>query len=467
MNIIEPLQKPNTEEELPGQLDSQFRAIWVDAWGKGILTPEQVTELVDTAEKNHFNAIVAEVRKAGDAYYDSAYEPKAKNIQKGFDPLADLLEKAHSKGIEVHAWLVAYRIWKGDTLPPLKKHVFYTHPEWRTLKNTGEDQNEEGYYLDPGLPEVEDYLTRIYLDVVSKYAVDGLHFDYIRYPGKEWGYNPKAVKRFQSQFKRNDIPDPKDPDWCAWRRKQVSNLVRKVYVEATAQRPKLKVSAATIAWNSFPKEYYLCSSYAEVLQDWDSWMKEEILDFMVPMLYKREFVPEQAKDFRQWLTTFQKKSYSRSIYPGLGAYLNSIPKTLIQARKVMNLGFPGIAFYCYQATNNEEISNKQFFETVGKKLFKSSISLPEMKWKTKPVNGIIRGVITDKVTKQPIDHARIWLAGTSHTVVSDGTGFYAFTRVLPGVYNITVSKTGYAAEAQQGTAVVAGRVTSRDIALSR
>src|SRR5690625_1941441 len=91
----------------------ELRGIWVDTWGAGFKTAAQIDQLIADAQAANFNAIFPQVRKRGDAYYNSLIEPKATDVSSNFDPLAYLIQKAHAANppIEVHAWMVAYPIW--------------------------------------------------------------------------------------------------------------------------------------------------------------------------------------------------------------------------------------------------------------------------------------------------------------------------------------------------------------------
>lgn len=464
---MDPKDEAMVPEEVAVPEQGQFRAIWVDSWNAGMLTPEQTAGMIETAAASGCNALIVEVRKAADACYDSSFEPRAENLADGYDPLADIVEKAHARGIEVHAWLVTYRAWKGENPPQSPDHIYHTHPEWMTRNFAGESDHPEGFYLDPGVPEAQEHIANVFIDVAKKYPVDGLHFDYVRYPGRDWGYNPIAVARFQEEFNRRDVPTPDDPDWCNWRRAQVTTLVRKIYVNAMAVSRKLKITASTITWGTFPKEYHGTSAYATTLQDWSAWMEEGILDANIPMNYKRESDPEQAKDFKLWCQGAVKRSFDRHVYMGLGPFINPIAKTLTQIRKAMSLGCQGLVFFSYHGTNSDQLPREQFYETLAKKVFTQPAAMPEMPWKTRPTAGMMRGMVRDKHSEKPIPHARVWLAGTSLTALTDGTGYYAFPSVPPGIYNISVSKSGYATMTQQGTAVVAGNVTTMEIIISK
>ena len=107
-----------------------------------------------------------------------------------------------------------------------------------------------------------------------------------------WGYNPVALARFHAATGRSDRPLPNDPQWSQWRRDQITNIVRKVYVEAHAINPYLRMSADTITYGDGPQAYggdwTQTRPYRETLQDWRGWMQEGILDTNIPMNYKRE-----------------------------------------------------------------------------------------------------------------------------------------------------------------------------------
>ncbi|HEY3297564.1 MAG TPA: family 10 glycosylhydrolase, partial [Armatimonadota bacterium] len=174
---------------------SEFRALWVHNWRPGILCDAQVDQTVRWAKDCNINALVVQVRRVGDAYYDSAYEPRANNIEAGsdFDPLGCVIKKSKSSGMEVHAWFNVYRIGAKTGLPPMPNHVGAVHPEWLSKDDKGALYSEEGLFLDPGVPAVREHIVKIVADLVGKYDVDGVMLDYIRYPGKNWGYNDIAV----------------------------------------------------------------------------------------------------------------------------------------------------------------------------------------------------------------------------------------------------------------------------------
>src|SRR5688572_1025536 len=144
-----------------GQQPPEFRAFWAHAFSTTFDNAANVSALIDNIRAAKANAVIPEVRKRGDAYYNSLFEPRAPSIAPGYDPLADMIAKAHdtSNGkqrLEVHAWIVSYKIWGNQTNPPsATNHPYNLHPEWLTRDNTGATWDGTSYTFDPSHPDVQ------------------------------------------------------------------------------------------------------------------------------------------------------------------------------------------------------------------------------------------------------------------------------------------------------------------------
>src|SRR5690606_29912112 len=185
--------------------------------------------------------------------------------------------------LEVHAWIVVYPVDSSNN----PEHTSNKNPEWLTQNFDGAGDGQH----DPGHPGVHQYLRDISLELVTKYDIDGLHYDYIRYNGREWGYNPVAVERFQRLYNRADVPLPTDAEWSEFRRNQITQTVRRIYLYAIEARPEVKISASTITWSPGPADISDFSStrpYHDILSNWPAWMEEGILDLNIPMAYFRK-----------------------------------------------------------------------------------------------------------------------------------------------------------------------------------
>jgi uncharacterized lipoprotein YddW (UPF0748 family) len=452
--------------------DGEWRAMWAYSWGSGFLTPLQTSSMINTLAAHNFNVIIPEVRKAGDAYYVSAYEPPATNLQPGYDALADMIVKAHAAGIEVHPWIVTYRIWNTGFPSPPPSHPYAAHPEWLMADTTGNTLNGSNYYLDPGVPRVQDYVVNVVMDIVDNYDVDGFNLDYIRYQGSDWGYNTISQQRFQAEF---GAPPPTSSGaplwetWGQWRRDQVTDLVRKIYVHIQASKPHVVLTADSITWGSLG-DFTATDAYRSVFQDWRGWMQEGIVDAMLPMNYKDE--NSHGGQYRDWAQFAVENKGDRHAYIGQGCYINTLADSITQIEATRDLGADGHCQYQYQSTNDEGASDASFFATMASQVYTAPAATPAMPWKDNPNTGILAGTVTDAA--QPNDPIYAdWLyqvtvnlnGPESRTVTTDATGFYAFVNLPPGTYTVTFSKSGFVPQTVPGRAVTAGMVNMTDMAL--
>ena len=452
----------------------EYRVLWVDLFHDGLRTQKEADTMLQTAKDAGYNTVVIEVRKACDAYYNSQMEPRNPAVQSGFDPLHYITTRAHqfSPRMEVYAWLVTYRARiSGDSMWKNPNHVFQQHPEWLSQKKNGDKSgNSDTWFLDPGVPQVIDYNLLVVRDILSRYDVDGIIFDYVRYPesegsGNQWGYNPIAIKRFNELYKRSGTPAPDDPQFSEFRRLQIYDQVRKVYAHVRAWRPNVKIGAATITWGGLGSDFRQSSAYAEIMQNWPGMAMDGWLDVVMPMNYKRENNASQAKDHRDWarfLGMVSEQSGRAGVNIVDGETLNTLDGILAQISATRNLpGIDGIATYAYAEPRMDSgrIPDLDFFRAIRKNVFPDDVPVPEATWLTRPTDGLIKGVVARG--GKPVDGATVTLGNrTTHT---DGTGFYAFARVAPGNHTVSASM-GSVELGAVNVAVTAGGVAEGPIA---
>jgi len=454
----------------------------VDAWKAGFKNSSEVQQLVADARAGHFNALIVQARKRGDAYYNSRYEPRATDISSSFDPLAELVRQAHggTPRLEVHAWIVTFPIWASQTSKPSSaNHAYNLHPEWLMKNESGETWNGDNYQLDPGHPGVQEHTFSVAMDIVSRYDVDGFHFDYIRYPGRTWGYNEVALSRFNKRYNRSGQPASTDSTWLQWRREQVTALVRKIYLGAVALKPQVKLSAATITWApgiTSDAQWTGTSAYASVLQDWRAWMQEGILDLNVPMAYFRQTT--YAADWAAWTQFAKDHRYRRHVAVGAGIYLNSLSNSLVQIRSLRNTTptgnrADGLAGFCYGATSTDAtradflnaLTKPSSFDPNPTPVYQQVVPVPDMPWKTAPQYGHLKGLVLHGLTGDELDAATVRVTGpASKTLTTDGTGFYGAVDLSPGQYTLTASFSGLVSQSAP-VSVAAGQVTTHDFRL--
>ena len=359
------------------------------------------------------------------------------------------------------------------------------HPEWLSLSDTGANFDTEATKIDPGNPDAAEWTFRVYMDIVRHYDVDGIHMDFIRYGGDgktvgHWGYNAVSVARYNARYGTTGPPRWNDPRWQAWRRKQVTALVRRVYANATAIKPKLIVSAATICWGDAPRsdaEYNAGSAaYSQVFAPWRDWMREGILDLNCPMTYFSK--TRSAGPWRGWNTFVKDHQYGHQAALGVGAYLNSISNTLAMVKDTRQPTAhgnraAGTVLYCYDTTvnvNGHEVEgDTALFSALPQTgVFAHDVPPPVMPWKTHPKTGALMGTLLEADTLMPADGVDITLEdGKGHILrqtSTDGNGFFAFAGLPPRDYSLGFSPR-FAADADFrntlcGVGVSVGRTSS-------
>ncbi|MFC7217852.1 family 10 glycosylhydrolase [Streptomyces polyrhachis] len=453
---------------------AQWRSYWVDAFNAGIYTPAQVDALVQDALDVNANALIVQTARRYDCFCNNALYPRtdAAIAPAPYDPLAEIVSKGHAAGLEVHAWVNVNTMWNSATAPRSPEHVFNQHgpsatgsERWLNKKANGQELVGANAYVDPGHPAAVDYVVRGVQSIVRTYDVDGVNLDYVRYPDgssttthSDWGYNDVSVARFQHATGRTDVPAPSDAAWSDWRRAQVTNLVRKIYLGIWEVDPQARLSMDAITYGHGPQAvggWQSTRTYAEVLQDWAGWLDEGIMDTAVTMNYKREWNPDQALMFAEWSEFLADHQGERQAVNGPALYLNGIEDSLRQVRRALaptaaGNTAAGWSGYSYANPSMNVAANGLAVEraaleralTQGEEApFREKAAVPAMSWKESPRDGHVTGTLRLR-DGTPLDQAQVTLdplttGGASVTRPSDGSGWFGFAHVEPGVYLVT------------------------------
>lgn len=329
---------------------AEVRGAWVTSWDYGFFTPKEVDSTIAAAKKAGINALFIEVRKFADAYYDSKIEPRGRGMAADFDALAYTIKKAHAEGIQVHAWVVVYRAWCGAKSGPTDpNHIINKHPDWVVLDQDGKNWAGEGIYLDPGVPEVREYIVSVFEDIAKRYNVDGIQYDYVRYPGAKWGYSEAALKRYRADTGATAKPANDDAKWLAWKRDQVTSFVKLARDRIKAVAPKVIISAATICYGGAPSDFTKTSAYADCCQDWKKWMEQGLIEINIPMNYKPETSERSKRSFRGWTDITGKWRGKGVVYQGIDAEGQSAASMLKQIDYCRSVGQTGFVLFPFNA----------------------------------------------------------------------------------------------------------------------
>ena len=500
--LVVPLAPSAAQDAGSSPANEEFRAFWVDAFNPGIYTPAQVEALVADASALGANALFVQLSRRFDCFCNNALYPRTDaNIAPApYDPLAAVIEEAHAAGIQVHAWINATTLWNLATPPSSPDHAFNQHgptadgrDRWLAKRADGAELIGNNAYIDPGHPDAVDYVVAGVTSVIENYDVDGVNFDYIRYPDfnstttqSDWGYNEVALARFQAATGRTDVPEPTDAEWSDWRRDQVTNLVRKLYLASYEADPSVAVSFNTVTYAFGPQTYGSWEQtrpYAEVMQDWRDWMREGIVDLNVPMNYKRNWLDDQAQMNAEWNEVIADWQYDRHAIVGSALYLNEIEDTVEQIRQALAptaagnevVGWTGYSYANPSLTglgqprdvrDQERAALIEALTTEspdgGAPVFADPAPVPEMTWKTQPTTGHLAGRVESR-HDGALDQATITLVRRGEvvaTTLTDGSGWFGFVDVEPGRYQVRVDAEDLGGPVVEVTRVQAGSLTT-------
>ncbi|GAA4154733.1 glycoside hydrolase family 10 protein [Actinomadura keratinilytica] len=241
-------------------------------------------KLLDHARAMNLNAVFVQIRPNSDAFYDSPYEPWSQWItgtpgkDPGYDVLKFMLDEAHARGLEFHAWFNPYRVSRqGDVNKLAPDSPARRHPDW--VRKYG-----KGLWYDPGLPEVRDLVVKAVMDVVRKYDIDAVHFDDYFYPYPEAGAGEFPD---QATYKTYGKGMGKD----AWRRQNVDTLVKTVSERVHQAKPWVRFGISPFGvWRNDTSDpagspTRALQSYDDIHADTRKWIREGWIDYVTPQLY--------------------------------------------------------------------------------------------------------------------------------------------------------------------------------------
>jgi uncharacterized lipoprotein YddW (UPF0748 family) len=249
----------------------------------------------------------------------------------------------------VHAWVNTFFVGTGSL-------VYRQHgADWGNRTSDGSSAG----YLDPGVPEVQIYTHKVLIDIARRYDIDGLHLDFIRYPGSDWGYSPVATALYMLQTGATAVPAADDPAWQEWRRARVTAFVRDLHQDLQAQKPSVKLSGALICYGGAPADaagWTSTSAYGSVYQDWRDWLVKGYLDIGVPMNYDSDWSNREKGWFDQWLAFEKDSGFAGHVITGVGVFLNYPEQSLSQIRRALAPSARGnhvlgVAIYSYASTS--------------------------------------------------------------------------------------------------------------------
>lgn len=298
----------------------EMRAVWLTTnWGldwpsaparnprEAVRQQQELRNMLDALAYMGFNTIFFQARIRGEVFYPSAYEPWSRIVSgtagksPGYDPLAFVIKECHDRGMECHAWMVT--IPAGNVRQAAKmgsKALPAKHPELcKKLKGN--------WYLDPGNPATSHYIAALVAEIVSRYDIDGIHLDYIRYPDEEGNFpDADSYRRYA----------PAGMSRHQWHVANISRIVAAVSDTVAALNPHVMVSTAPLgrytSLPGLPPAHWSCTEGAA--QDAVAWLQQGDNDFVAPMMYYT------GENFFPYLADWVARATQGYIVAGLGAY---------------------------------------------------------------------------------------------------------------------------------------------------
>jgi uncharacterized lipoprotein YddW (UPF0748 family) len=360
----------------------EIRAVWVSTiygmdWPTRpatntttrIAQQKELCDKLDLLKAANFNVIFLQVRLRGDLIYPSEIEPMSSvftgrhGLYPGYDPLAFAIEECHKRGLECHAWFVTYPVGTAEHVRVKgNKTIVKTRPDLCKFFN-GE------WYMDPGLPGTSDYILSLVKEVTTKYDVDGVHFDYIRYPDSGDGFPDGAV------YARYG----KSMTLRAWREDNINRLVARIYDWVKLHRPWVQVSSSPLGkYSPLASTPNAGQTGLAVYQNTLEWMRQEKQDMIIPMMYYR------GNLFYPFVNHWMANKNGRYVVPGLGIYRMlpgdadwSLEEVVAQIEYVRSSKADGLSFF----RGSQLFRNyKGVYDALKNKYFKYPALLPPLTW---------------------------------------------------------------------------------------
>lgn len=380
-------------------LKRELRGAWVATfsnidWPVKTQTPQVQRDAFITLINQHqatgINVLYVQIRSQSDAMYPSAIEPWSADLTgtQGvapsplWDPMQFMIDECHKRGMEFHAWINPYRVISDYTNNYSKfssNHVVKKHPEW--LLSSGILRT-----LDPGLPQVRNYIETIIADIVSRYDIDGIHFDDYFYPNSTSYDDSGTFSAYNRGF--SNVAD--------WRRDNVNLMIKQVSDKIISLKPWVKfgISPSGIYRNSTNPAIGSPTSglehYSQLYADSKKWLQEGWIDYLIPQVYW--YIGQSAADYSKIVPWWNNNSFGRHIYIGLAGYKvndaslsqpewlvrTEIPNQMRINRAVANANIYGQVVYNTKSMNANPLN---FRDSLRVRFYNKPALIPAMPWK--------------------------------------------------------------------------------------
>ncbi len=313
---------------------NQFKGVWISTVKRldypsrtglnSYQLKNEFTEIADSCNNLGINALIFQIRPAADAFFVSPYEPwsewltgkQGKAPKPFFDPLEFMIEQTHLRQMQFHAWINPFRAIATITHADIAdNHITKLKPEW--FFDYGNNR-----YFNPGIPQVQDYLVKVIVDIVKRYNIDGIHFDDYFYPYPLKNSKNKIIpipdyntfKKYGENF--TNIKE--------WRRYNINKFVHRVHDSIKNIKPWVKFGISPPAvWRN--KGYDAngsatlgLASYDWIYADVLFWLKNKWVDYIAPQLYWH--MNHKRANYKILVKWWHNHNYDTDLYIGLNVH---------------------------------------------------------------------------------------------------------------------------------------------------
>ncbi|SHK15099.1 Uncharacterized lipoprotein YddW, UPF0748 family [Reichenbachiella agariperforans] len=378
----------------------EFRAAWIATvknidWPSkpGLTVEDQKAEyrkLLDHHEMTGINAVIVQVRPSADALYYSEKEPWSRYLtgvsgqapDPYYDPLTFMIDEAHDRGMEFHAWFNPYRaLVDFEEMPEDSTNLLYTKPEWFVTYG-------DRMYFDPGIPEVKSYVTDVIKDVTVRYDIDAVHFDDYFYPYRIWGKEFPDSLSFATYGQDFELEQKDD-----WRRENVNTVIQMLNDTIKSVKPWVKFGISPFGvWRNIADDPRGSDSdagqtnYDDLFADVLLWMEEGWIDYVLPQLYLHIDHPKLS--YSKVLKWWNEQPFNGHVYVGHASYRiglegadsawqnpSEVPDQIRLSRELENI--QGGAYFSAKSMLQNPLG---FSDSLRTDLYSTKALIPAMSW---------------------------------------------------------------------------------------
>jgi len=365
-----PADLPSPPQQLARRRSqSEIRSIWLDR--ETIVnagSAEGLAQIFERFRAAGINTVFVETVNAGYTVYPSDVAPEQNPLTRGWDPLQSAVDLGKVYDIEVHAWVWLFAagnrahnriLGQPESYPG---PILSARPDWAGFDNRGNliIPGKPKPFLDPANPEVRAYLIDLLDEIATRYDVDGIQLDYVRYPfqdaatSRTFGYGTAAREQFYELTGVDPVTIPSLnggdrrlarlwSQWTDFRAQQISSFVAESSTHLRRRHPGLILSAAVFADDTYYRHH-------AIQQDWEDWADQGLVDWIVLMSYA-DSTHEFSELIQPWV--LESSFHSTQIIPGIRLLNLPSAEARNQIELLRDLPVGGYALFAADNLNSE------------------------------------------------------------------------------------------------------------------